>query len=156
LVEVTLLTGGHGAVRQGNSHRRHVRAEARRLDESSPEIKEIRPFSRVLCGRDLLVGAVHQRVSTIAEQSAFRNLGGIQFLSHHGLDRVSPNRNHHTKILRWIWHAEPPQPAKPRIFERKPNLDSLTGELNQMPGWKAYLCPCQATKRRAHPPLHQE
>src|SRR3990172_9182267 len=98
LVEVTLLTGGYGAVRQSNSHRRHVRADARRLDEGSPEVEEVRPFSGVLGGGDFLIGAVHQRVSTISEQSAFRNLGGVEFLPHHGLDGVSPERNHRTKL----------------------------------------------------------
>src|SRR5919106_249000 len=90
LVEVTLLTGGYSAVRQGNSDRRHVCADVRRLDEGSPEVEEIRPFSGILGGRDLLIGAVHQCVSTISEQSAFRNLGGVQLLSHHGLDRIAP------------------------------------------------------------------
>src|SRR5215831_45214 len=106
LIDVALLVGGYGAFRQGNSDRRHVRIDARRLDEGSPEVEEIRPFSGVLGGRDLLIGAVHQRVSTISEQSAFRDLRGVQLLSHHGLDRVSPNRSDRTKIdLFWTWHA---------------------------------------------------
>src|SRR5258708_1134637 len=106
LVEVTLLIGGYAPLRHGNSDRMHVPAEARGLDGGSPEVEEIRPFSGVFGGRNLFIGAVHDRVSTISEQSAFRNLGGVQLLSHHGLDRVSPNRNHRAKIdLQWIWHA---------------------------------------------------
>src|SRR5437762_11335547 len=69
LVEVALLTGGHGAVWQGNSDRRHVRADARRLDKGSPVVEESRPFSGVLGARDLPIEAVHQRVGTISERS---------------------------------------------------------------------------------------
>ncbi len=77
LVGVTLLTGGHGAVRQCDPDRRPVRAGARRLDEGSPEVEEIRPFSGVLGGRDFSIGAVHQRISTISQKSELRNLGGV-------------------------------------------------------------------------------
>src|SRR5260370_10734432 len=116
LVDVTLVIGGYGAVRQGNSDRRHVRADARGLAEGSPEVEEIRPFSGVFGGRNLRIGAVHDRVGTISEQSAFRNLGGIQLLSHHGLDRVSPNRNHRAKVdLHWIWHPRPSSALGPSL-----------------------------------------
>src|SRR5437016_12444827 len=48
LVQVTLLTGGYGAIRQGNSDRGHVRAAARRLDKRSPEVEQTWPFSGAL------------------------------------------------------------------------------------------------------------
>ncbi len=90
LVEVTLLARGHCAVRQRDADRRQVRAAARRLDEGRAEIEEARPFSGVLGARDLAIGAVDQRVSTISEKPAFGNLGGVQLFSHHGLDGISP------------------------------------------------------------------
>ena len=43
---------------------------------------------------DLRIRAVQQGVSTIAEQAAFRDVGGVQLLSHHRLDGISPKRNH--------------------------------------------------------------
>src|SRR6266478_10028524 len=58
LVQVTLLTGGYGAIRQGNSDRRRVRAAERRLDERSPEVEEVWPFSGVFGRRDLPIGVV--------------------------------------------------------------------------------------------------
>src|SRR5688572_23343432 len=97
-VAIASLTGGYAAVRQGNSDRRQASRETRRLNKASTEVEESWPFSWVLGGRDLLIGAVHQRVSTISKQSAFRDFCGVQFLSHHGLDWVSPDRNNRTKF----------------------------------------------------------
>src|SRR5437764_413052 len=60
--------------------------------------KQIRPLPGVLGGRDLSIGAVDQRVGAIAAQPAFRHLGGVQLLAHHGLDRVSPQRPDRTQL----------------------------------------------------------
>src|SRR5947208_12385835 len=81
LVEVALLTGGHGAVRQGNSDRRHVRADARRLDKGSPVVEESRPFSGVLDASDLPIETVYQRVGMISEQYDFAYHGGVKLLT---------------------------------------------------------------------------
>src|SRR2546425_429137 len=59
LVDVTLLAGRHGSIRQGNPDGRHVATDARRLDEGSPKVEKVRPFPGVLGARDLPIGAVH-------------------------------------------------------------------------------------------------
>jgi len=98
LVEVTLGTGDSGAIRQCDSAWRDFRGWACGLDEGGTEIEEARPFSRILGGRGLPVGGVDDGVRTIPKQPAFHYLGGIQFLTHHGLDGVPPQRNHRTNL----------------------------------------------------------
>ena len=98
LVEITLVTGDSGAIGEGDADRRDCRGRTRRLDEGGAEIEETRPFSRVLGGRHLPVGAVDEGIRTIPKQPTFRHLSGVQLLSHHGLDGISPQRNHRTKL----------------------------------------------------------
>src|SRR2546428_7724358 len=98
LAEITLVTGDSGAIREGDSDRRNLRGRTHRLDEGGAEIEEARPFSRVLGGRRLSVGAVDEGVRTIPEEPTLCYISGVQFLSHHGLHRVSPERNHRTKL----------------------------------------------------------
>src|SRR5262249_20336916 len=66
LVEITLVTGDRGAIGEGDADRRDWRVRTHRLDEGSPEIEEMRPFSRVLGGRRLPVGGVDNGVRTVA------------------------------------------------------------------------------------------
>ena len=98
LVEITLVTGDSGAIGEGNSNRRDFRGRPRRLDEGGTEIEETRPFSRVLGGRHLPVGAIDEGIRTITEQPTFRNLSGVQLLSHHGFHGILPQRNHRTHL----------------------------------------------------------
>src|SRR5882724_2654169 len=100
LIEITLVTGDSRAIGEGDSDRREFHGRAHRLDEGGAEIEETRPFSRVLGRRRLPVGAVDEGVRTIPEQPTFRNLGGVQLLAHHGLDGISPERNHRTELDR--------------------------------------------------------
>src|SRR4030095_6436994 len=109
LVEVTLVTGDSGAIGEGNSDPRNFCGRMRRLYKVGVEIKETRPFSRGLRGCRLPVGAVDEGIRTIPEQPTFRNLSGVQLLSHHGLDGISPKRNYRTKLdLRSVCHTSPP------------------------------------------------
>src|SRR5947199_8234860 len=97
LVEITLVTGDSGAIREGNSNRRDFRGRPRRLDEGGTEIEETRPFSRVLGGRHLPVGAIDEGIRTITEQPTFRTLSGGQLLPPprcHGILPPSSHRSH--------------------------------------------------------------
>src|SRR5207249_9147060 len=99
-----------------------------RLDEAGAEIEEIRPFSRVLGGRRLPVGAVDKGVRAIPEQPTFRNLSGVQFLSHHGLDGIAPKRNHRTRLdLRRVWHTSLSLACSTRDSSLKPGPRFLRG-----------------------------
>src|SRR5206468_13067238 len=96
-------------VGKGNSDRRHVCADAWSLDKGSPVIEESRRVSIVLSARDLPIEAVHQRVGTISDQSAFGNLRGVQLISHHGFDGIAPEGNHPTDLeLCCACHQLPP------------------------------------------------
>src|SRR6266478_8988177 len=94
LVEVTLVTGDSGAIGEGNSDRRNFCGRTRRLDKGGAKIEETWPFSRVLGGRHLPIGAVDEGIRTIPKQPTFPNLSAIQLLSQHGLHRISPKRNY--------------------------------------------------------------
>src|SRR5437016_13152595 len=109
LAEVTLVTRDSGAIGEGNSDWWNFCGRTRRLDEGGAEIEETRPFSRVLRGCRLPVGAVDEGIRTIPKQPTFRNLSGVQLLSHHGLDGISPKRNYRTKPdLLSVCHTTPP------------------------------------------------
>src|ERR671914_304241 len=75
-VEIGLFAGNSGAIGEGNSDRRDFRRRSR-VDEGGAEIKETRPFSRILGGGRLPVGAIDNGIGTITHQSAFRNLSVI-------------------------------------------------------------------------------
>jgi hypothetical protein len=42
----------------------------------------------------LPVGAVDEGIRAIPKQPTFRNVSGVQFLSHHGLDGITPDGHH--------------------------------------------------------------
>src|SRR3972149_2357722 len=86
LVQVTLLTGDYGAIRQGNSDRRHLRADPRRFDKGGSEIEEIRPLPGVFGAPYLSIGTIYHGVSAISKEPAWGDISGVQLLSHHGLD----------------------------------------------------------------------
>jgi hypothetical protein len=100
LVEVTLVTGHAGAIGQAIRTGDTFAAARGYAMKLGTEIEQTRPFSRVLGARHLPVGAVNEGVCTIPEQAAFRNLSGVQFLSRHGLDGISPKGNHRIKLDR--------------------------------------------------------
>src|SRR2546428_1332585 len=92
LAEITLVTSDSGAIGEGDSDRRNLRGRTHRLDEGGAEIEEARPFSRVLGGRRLSVGAVDQGGTTNPNEPTFFYINRGHFLSHHGLHRGSPTR----------------------------------------------------------------
>src|SRR5207245_9804180 len=93
-----VMTGDSRDIREGDSGRGYFGGRTRRLHEGGAEIEETWAFSRILGGRRLPVGVVDEGVRTIPKQPTFRNLSGVQFLSHHGFDGISPERNHRTKL----------------------------------------------------------
>lgn len=90
MVGVGLLAGDYGAVRECDVDRRDLLASVERIGESSPKVKELRPFSGIFGAGDLLIGLIHQGVSTIPKQPALCDFGGVEFFSHHGFDRIAP------------------------------------------------------------------
>src|SRR5438552_9151406 len=100
VIELPMLAADHGAVRRGDPNRRHRRAGAHVAAERSAKIEQSRPLLRILGAGNLAVGAVHERVAAIAEQAAVGDLGGVQLLSHHGLDGIAPERDHRANSRR--------------------------------------------------------
>src|SRR3989449_10756249 len=98
LAAILLLTGDHGSVGQGNADGGRLRPGARMIDEGGAEVEELWPFARILRRSALAVLAGHEGVGTIAAPSSRCYLGGVQLLSHHRLDGISPQRNHCAKL----------------------------------------------------------
>src|SRR5438552_14293091 len=102
LGNVRLVAVDKSSIRQGNADGRHLYTSVRHVGECSAEIKQLRPFPRVLCACNLAVGAVDNCVGTISQQSAFGDFGKIQFLSHHRLHWIAPDSNDRTNRLHHI------------------------------------------------------
>src|SRR5256712_12625264 len=94
LAEITLVTRDSGAIGEGDFDRRNLRGRTHRLDEGGAEIEEARPFSRVLGGRRLSLGAVNEGVPTFPEEPTACYINAVQFLPLHGLPSGSPALNH--------------------------------------------------------------
>jgi hypothetical protein len=62
--------------------------------ELGAEIEHPRPLPRVLGARDLPVRAVQHGVNAIPKEPSLIDCGGVEFLAHHGFDRISPQRHH--------------------------------------------------------------
>ena len=85
---ISLLAAHARAVREGDPDRRQLLTGPRGIGEGRPEVEEPRPLPRVLGAGDLSVRRVDQGIGTIPEQSALRDVGGVQLFAQHGLHRV--------------------------------------------------------------------
>ena len=88
LVDVRLLAGRAGAVRQRDPHRRQRFSEPRRLDEFAVEIEHRRPLPGILGADDLAVFRVDQGQGPVPQQATRRHPSRVQFFALHRLDRI--------------------------------------------------------------------
>ena len=91
-LQITVPGGHYGPVRKGNPDRGHRRRGLWRLGVGGPEVEEVSPLPGVLGPSDLPRGAVHDGELPVPQQAPTGNLGGVQLLAHHGLDRIAPQR----------------------------------------------------------------
>ena len=111
LVEVRVFTGNHSSVRERNPHGRAFLAALRGPKEGGAALKELAPLARVLNTGNLVVGWIYDGIDAVANQASLSNLGRVQLLPHHGLDRITPQTQHRTNQLRGRSHAY--SPSKP-------------------------------------------
>ena len=90
LANIVLPTANDRAVWKFNLHCRNFFT----VDQSRLEIDEDSPLTRVFGAGDLAGRLVHDRVSSISLDSAFRNVRAFKFLPTHRLDRIPPQRSH--------------------------------------------------------------
>ena len=113
-------------------------------------LNQIRGDFGRLRARDLPVGAIHECISAIAQQPLVGDLGSVQLLSHHGLNRIAPEGNDRTKSrVRRLRHSSPHQVAACR-GGRSESSRAVSG-----PTLHLLTQSCQASQPRGQAGFHQ-